>query len=110
MSGANVLGRVQGRRGALRGAAELGCIRGGVMEGMAQHLLVFHNKRLLQLSNSYNIFLPKRFRSGALAGGRVAQLFVAFFVGVVSRVPRPLAALTGVRALRVVRSEDDLAG
>ncbi len=80
------------------------------MEGTAQRLLIFHFKRLFQLSDGSNIVRPKRFRSGALAGRRVAHLFVAFFSGVVSRVSRLLAALTGVRALRVKGSIDDLPG
>ncbi len=68
MSGANCLGRLEGRIRALGGAAELGSIRGGVMEGTAQHLLIFHFKGLLQLNGGGNIILTKRFRSGALAG------------------------------------------
>lgn len=94
----------------LRGAAELGSIRGGVTEGMAQHLFFFHFERLLQLSVSVNVVRPERFRSGALAARRVAHLLVAFFVGVVSRVTCLLAAITGVRALRVKRSINDLPG
>lgn len=80
------------------------------MTGTARHLLIFHFERLLQLSDSGDIVRPKRFGSGALAGRRVAHLFVAFFVGVVSRISRLLAALTGVRALRVTWSIDDLPG
>lgn len=104
------MGYVQGGMRALRGAAELGGIKGGVMEGMTQRLLKFHFKRLLQLNDSSSIIWPKRLWSGALACRRIAHLFVAFFVGVVSRVSRLLAALAGVRALRMKWSIDDLPG
>lgn len=97
--------------GAFGSAAELRSITGGgVMEGTAQYLLIFHLKRVLQLRNSNNIIWSKGFRSGALACGGVTQLFVALFVGVVPRVSRLLAALTGVRAFCVERSKDDLLG
>lgn len=108
VSGADCLGRVLGRMRAIRGAAEAAGIRGGVTE--AKILLIFHFERLFQLSDSSAIVRPERFRSGASVGRRIAHLFVAFFVGVVSRVSSLLAALTGVGALGVKRSIDDLAG
>lgn len=52
--------------------------------------------------------LLQRFGSGALAGRRIADLLIAFLGGVVSRVSRPLAALTALRALTGKKSEDDL--
>lgn len=68
VSGAGCLGCVQGGVRALRGAAEPRSIKGGVTERVAQHLLVFHSKRLLQLGDSGYLIKPKRFRPGTLAG------------------------------------------
>lgn len=68
------------------------------MEGMSWRLLVLHFKGLLQLTNGGDVVRSKRLGSGASAGGRVAHLFVALFVGVVSRVSGLLAAFATVGA------------
>lgn len=92
----------------LRAAAGLGSIRCRLFTRLAPKRLVFHRERLLQFS--VDVIQAKGLGSGVLAGGRVAHLFVALFVGVVSGVSGLLTAIAGVRALRVKGPVDDLAG
>lgn len=66
---------------------------------LARNLFVFHLEGLL--GSSVGVIRAEGLGSRGLAAGRVAHLFVALFVGVVSRVSRLLTALAGVRALRV---------
>lgn len=88
----------------LRAAAGLGSIRRGALTRLAPDLLVFHRERLLRVSG--DVVQAAGLGSGVLAAGRAAHLFVALFVGVVSRVRGLLTAIAGVGALRV----EDLVG
>lgn len=88
----------------LRAAAGPRSIRRGAPTRPAPNLLVFHRERRLRVSR--DVTRATGPGSGVLAGGRVAHLFVAVFIGVVSRVSGLPAAVAAVGALRV----EDLAG
>lgn len=109
-SGVSSLGCVRWGVTFLRAAAGLGSIRRRALTRLvlAPRLLVFQRERLLEFS--VDVIQAEGLRPGGLAGGRVAHLFVALLVGVVSRVGGLLTAIAGVRALRVEGPVDDLVG
>lgn len=88
------------------GAGGAGSTGGDMMEG-TRH---FRFQRRLQLSDSGAAVRLRRLSDGAVAGGGGARAFVAFFVGVVSRVSRFLAALATGGCHGVKRSEENLLG